>query len=57
MGYQSRVFGIQVHKYLMVSKIWLTENQPSSKSRNLEGLLGDEEQLNLVGANVGAIPF
>ena len=41
----------------MVSKIWLRENLPSSKSRNLEELLGDEAQLNLVGANGGAIPF
>ena len=41
----------------MVSKTWLRESLLSSKSRNLEELLGDEAQLKLVGANGGAIPF
>ena len=57
MGYQSRGLWDTGTQVPMVSKIWLTENLPSSKSRSLEELLGDEAQLNLVGSNGGAIPF
>ena len=38
-------------------KSWLGEYLPSSKPRNFAELLGEETELNLIGANGGPIPF